>query len=188
MALATGGWLYRGRGIENGPVLYIVAEGATGFKDRIEAFRVKKLAGDNARPPFYLLATRLDLVDEVDQLVADIAAQFPNTSWKLIVIDTLNRTLVGSESKDEDMAAYIKAADQLRERFGGAVILIHHCGVDGSRPRGHTSLTAATDAQLAVKRNGDGVIIVTLEWMKDGPEGLELASRLVPVGIGDDTR
>ena len=40
---------------------------------------------------------------------------------------------------DEDMAAYIQAADRLREKFACTVIIIHHCGINGDRPRGHTS-------------------------------------------------
>ena len=52
-----------------------------------------------------------------------------------IVIDTVNRSLAGSESDDRDMGAYIKAADYLRDAFGCLVLLVHHCGVDASRPR-----------------------------------------------------
>jgi len=26
--------------------------------------------------------------------------------------------------------------------------VIHHCGINGDRPRGHTSLTGAADAQI----------------------------------------
>ena len=33
------------------------------------------------------------------------------------------------------MGAYIKAADYLRDAFGCLVLLVHHCGVDASRPR-----------------------------------------------------
>jgi hypothetical protein len=66
----------------------------------------------------------------------------------LIVLDTLNRSLAGSESSDEDMGNYIKAADQLREMFKCAVIIIHHCGLAEERPRGHTSLIGADDAQV----------------------------------------
>ena len=72
-----------------------------------------------------------------------------------VVLDTLNRSLPGSESSDQDMAAYIKAADAVREAFNCAVIVVHHCGIDTSRPRGHTSLTGAVDAQLAVKRDAE---------------------------------
>ena len=76
------------------------------------------------------------------------------------------------------MTAYIRAADAIREAFGCAVIIVHHCGIDGTRPRGHTSLTGAVDAQLAVKRDGAGNIEVKVEWMKDGPEGDTIWSRL----------
>jgi hypothetical protein len=103
-----------------------------------------------------------------------------------VAIDTLNRTLRGSESSDEDMTAYITAADAIREAFGCAVIIVHHCGVDQTRPRGHTSLAGAVDAQIAIKRDGAGNIIATVEWMKDGPEGDTLASCLTPVEVGTD--
>ena len=102
------------------------------------------------------------------------------------MVDTLNRSLNGSESRDEDMSRYIQAADAVREAFRCAVILVHHCGVESSRPRGHTSLTGAADAQIAVKRDHTGTICTTLEWMKDGPEGVEVYSRLEPVEVGAD--
>jgi hypothetical protein len=30
----------------------------------------------------------------------------------------------------------------IRNAFGCAVIVVHHCGIDATRPRGHTSLAA----------------------------------------------
>jgi hypothetical protein len=66
------------------------------------------------------------------------------------------------------------------------VIIVHHCGIEGTRPRGHTSLTGAVDAQLAVKRDGAGNVVATVEWMKDGPEGETIVSRLEPVEVGTD--
>jgi hypothetical protein len=103
------------------------------------------------------------------------------------VIDTLNRSLAGSENSDQDMAAYIRAADVVREAFECTVAIIHHCGVDSTRPRGHTSLTAAVDAQLAVKRDDEGVIRVEVEWLKDGEEGTKIASGLEKVELGTDS-
>ena len=38
-----------------------------------------------------------------------------------IVLDTLNRSLGGSESDDRDMSAYVAAADVLRDKFKCAV-------------------------------------------------------------------
>ena len=66
------------------------------------------------------------------------------------------------------------------------MIIIHHCGVDGSRPRGHTSLTGAADAQHAVARDPADNIMITVEWMKDGPEGDVIVSRLEQVQVGID--
>jgi hypothetical protein len=103
-----------------------------------------------------------------------------------VVIDTLNRSLSGSESSDEAMGKYIKAADTIRETFECAVVIVHHCGIAGDRPRGHTSLTGAADAQLAVKRDEADNIVVSLEHMKDGPEGDTIASRLVSIDVGTD--
>jgi hypothetical protein len=133
-----------------------------------------------------LVTDRTNLVEDHAALVADIQRQIGQSVPVLLVIDTLNRSLAGSESKDEDMASYIRAADAIRERFDCAIVVVHHCGVDGTRPRGHTSLTGATDAQLAVVRE-NGNIVVTVEWMKDGPEGDQIVSRLEQVDLGTDT-
>jgi hypothetical protein len=176
---------YRGKRVEQGTVVYVAAEGELGIKARVEAFRKKRMNGED--PPFYLLTTRLDLVAEIDELIVDIRAQLlPADRCSAIVLDTLNRTIHGSESRDEDMGAYRAAADRLREEFHCAAIIIHHCGVNGDRPRGHTSLTGAADAQIATKRDAEKNILATVEYVKDGAEGLTIASRLEAVMVGTD--
>ena len=103
------------------------------------------------------------------------------------MIDTLNRSLAGSESDDRDMAAYVHAADAIRDAFTCAVVIVHHCGHEGTRPRGHSSLIGAVDAQISVKRDAADNIVATVELMKDGPQGDEIVSRLEPVEVGTDT-
>jgi hypothetical protein len=179
------GWEYRGCRVQPAPIVYIACEGEAGLAARKEAFQQAKIAEDGADPPFYLLPTRLDLVSDIDELIADIDGQLSGEKCAALVIDTLNRSLVGSESRDEDMAAYIQAADRLREKFGCAVVIIHHCGINGERPRGHTSLTGAADAQISVKRV-NGVILTEVEWMKDGEEGQKTVSRLEVITVGTD--
>jgi hypothetical protein len=83
------------------------------------------------------------------------------------------------------MAAYISAADAIREEFGCAVIIVHHCGTDDSRPRGHSSLGAAVDVQLAVSREG-ACAQMTIEWMKEGAEGNKITALLEVVEVGVD--
>ncbi len=182
------GWPYRDRKVKQGTVVYLVLEGEHGIGARVEAFRQRHLAEQAGPIPMYLVPTRLDLIEECGTLINEIRAQTADEPPVLIVVDTLNRSLNGSESRDEDMSAYIKAADVVRETFKCAVALVHHCGIEATRPRGHTSLTGAADAQIAVKRDHAGTICTTLEWMKDGPEGVEVYSKLEPaeVGVDDD--
>jgi len=177
---------YRGRRVHQGTVVYVASEGERGLSARIEAFRQAKLSPEDDDPPFYLLSSRLHLAKDVDQLIADIRVTLGDDSCVLIVIDTLNKTIGGSESDDRDMTAYIDAADKLRQAFSAAVAVIHHCGINETRPRGHTSLTGAVDAQHAVKKEVPGQVVTTAEFMKDGPEGETTVSRLLPINVGID--
>ena len=84
------------------------------------------------------------------------------------------------------MAKYLAAADFVADQLGCAVVIVHHCGIDATRPRGHTSLTGSVESQLAVKRGEGGEVIVTVEYAKDFAEGTEICSRLEPVTVGTD--
>lgn len=84
------------------------------------------------------------------------------------------------------MAAYIQAADAVKDAFSCSVIIVHHSGYDASHPRGHSSLTGAVDAQLSVKRGVANNIVVEVEFMRDGPEGERVISRLEQVEVGTD--
>jgi RecA-family ATPase len=159
------GWKYRGRKVQQGTVVYLALEGGAGFARRVEAWRQHHLADHHQPVPFHLLDVPVDLIADHKALIEDIGAQIIAMP-AIVVIDTLNRSLNGSENKPEDMARYIRAADSIRSAFGCLVIIIHHCGVIGSRPRGHTSLTGADDAQIAVYRDKDGNITVEVEHMK----------------------
>jgi hypothetical protein len=178
------GWDYRGHKVQQTTVVYVALEGRHGFPARIEAFRQRH---NVAEAPFYLLLTALDLSKQVDALIASIDAQLcDGPKPGVIFIDTLNRSLVGSESKDEDMAKYLAAAGKLEEKFGCLVVIVHHSGIDASRPRGHTSLSGAVESQLKVERTPTGEIVVTVELAKDFEEGTEIVSRLERVELGID--
>jgi hypothetical protein len=178
------GWPYRDRKVRQGAVVYCALEGCSAFKNRIEAFRLSRIQENAGGVQFHLMAEPLSLVVDHAALIAAIREQSPNPA--AVVIDTLNRSLAGSESSDEDMAAYIKAADAIRDAFNCAVVIVHHCGHEGTRPRGHSSLIGALDAQIAVTRDAVDKIIATVELMKDGSQGESFASRLEIVDLGTD--
>jgi AAA domain len=178
------GWEYRERKVRQGAVVYCALEGCSAFKNRIEAFRRGRLSELASGVPFHLMASPLSLVVDHAALIASIRDQCPNPA--VVAIDTLNRSMPGSESSDEDMAAYIKAADAIRDAFNCAVVIVHHCGHEGTRPRGHSSLMGALDAQIAVTRDAADTITATVELMKDGPQGESFSSRLKKVELGTD--
>lgn len=181
------GWEYRGRRVQPGPVVYVALEGQEGMNDRAEAFRRHHGLPPRSAAKFHLIADAMELVADHTALVADIRAKLgDNHQPAAVVIDTVNRSFRGSESSDEDMTAYVQAADAVWKTFKCAVPLVHHCGHEGSRYRGHSSLGGALHAQIAVKRDADDKIIVTVEHMKDGPDGATVASRLEVVDVGTD--
>jgi AAA domain len=179
------GWKYRKKRVQQGTVVYFALEGGGGFAARVEAWRRRHLADHHDPVPFHLLDVPIDLVADRDALIEAIREQVPEPP-AAVVIDTLNRALLGDENKSDDMAKFIRAADAIRIAFGCVVIIIHHCGVARTRPRGHTSLAGADDAQIAVERNDDGVIAAKVEHMKDAEAGAILASKLERVELGND--
>jgi hypothetical protein len=178
------GWKYRGRRVEKGPVAYLAFEGGDGFYNRAEAFRRTHQINDEVW--FYLLASNAKLVRDHKALIESMSGQIDRPPT-CVVLDTLNRSIDGSESKDSDMGAYLAAAEVICDAFDCVVIIVHHCGVDGTRPRGHTSLTGAAAAQLSVIRDKpSGQITVEVEAMKDGAEGARFVSSLKAVEVGID--
>lgn len=181
------GWFFQARRVEPGSIVYCALEGQKGFEARKVAFELQHLDGHEGDVPFYLMPASLSLVSEVTDFIAAIRAQMPEGEVPAVVaLDTLNRSFAGSESDDAAMTAYVRAADAIRDAFGCLVVIVHHSGLDGSRPRGHTSLPGAVDAQLAVKKLGNGLLSCTVELMKDGPDGETITCRLESVEVGTD--
>jgi hypothetical protein len=179
------GWEYRDRRVRQGSVVYCAFEGGHGYKKRIEGLRRHYRIADDASVPLYVMPGQANLISDHRLLISDIRDQLGATSPAVVVLDTLNKSLVGSESKDADMGNYVRAAEAIRDAFGCVVIIVHHCGLDETRPRGHTSLPGAVDAQLAVVREGMAVTI-TVEFMRDGPEDTVVTSVFESIEVGED--
>ena len=179
------GWAYRGRRTKEGTVIYFAAEGASGFRARVEAFRREKLV-EADRPPFYMIDATISLIKDHSELVRSIRVGLSEGEPAVVVLDTLNRTFDGSESSDEAMTAYVNAAHAIKTAFGCAVIIVHHSGHNTERMRGHTALLGAADASISVKHDASNNIVMAVEKMKDGTTGDEFVSRLKSVNVGVD--
>jgi RecA-family ATPase len=141
------GWDYRDRLVQQGAVVYCAFEGGKGLSKRKAAFCKFHGIAAAKSVPFYLQDARLALAKHAQDLIEAIRAD--GISPALIVLDTLNRSMTGSESSDADMGAYLAAADLLRETFDCFVMIVHHSGWDASHVRGHTSLPAGVDLEIA---------------------------------------
>ena len=111
------GWEYRDRYVRQGAVVYCAFEGAHGYKKRIEALRRHYNIAADADVPLYVMPGQANLIAEHRVLIADIAEQLGEVIPCAVVLDTLNKSLVGSENKDVDMGAYVRAAEAIRDRF-----------------------------------------------------------------------
>jgi AAA domain len=178
------GWEFHGRAVHQGTVVYCAFEGGHGFRKRKEALRREHKVGEEEEVPLYIMPGMANLINDHRALVEDLRYQLGEVTPVAVVLDTLNKSLVGSESKDVDMSNYIRAAEVIRDAFQCVVVIVHHCGLDETRPRGHSSLPGAVDAQIAVTRQ-DMTVTAEVEFMRDGPEGTIVAGRakIVPVGF-----
>jgi hypothetical protein len=82
------------------------------------------------------------------------------TAPAAVVIDTLNRSIAGSESDDRDMALYIQAADAIRDIFNCAVIIVPHCSIDATRRAGIYPLPA-----LPMHNSPSSAMRQTISWL-----------------------
>lgn len=165
-------------------VLYCALEGEGGIAGRVAAYREKH--GTTAANIRYLVEP-FSLLEDKDLIALAKAIKANGQSADVVVLDTLNRAAPGADENDsKDMGQIIAAANQLQGLIGGLVVLVHHTGKDATKGlRGHSSLHAAVDAAIEVRRDGD-----RREWLiaksKDGEDGALHPFKLDVVELGTD--
>ena len=151
------GRTWRGRIVDQGAVVYLSLEGAQGVQNRMNAFALHHNCGPLpfvAMPkPVNLLNNDAD-IEAVIWLVQYVAAK-TGLPVRMIIIDTLSRAMAGgNENSSEDMTALIGNCDKIRAATDAHVCIVHHSGKDEARgARGHSSLRAATDTEIEIKRD-----------------------------------
>ena len=164
-------------------MLYIAAEGGAGFQARQAAYEeFHGLSLDGV--PFFLAREAVDLLGRVDTMRVIETAQTLGQP-ALVVLDTLNRVMPGGdENSPEDMGKAIKAATTIAEKTSAFVLIVHHSGKDEQRgPRGHSSLRAAVDTEIEVKKDG-AQRQLRITKQRDGQDDLAYAFTLEVVDIG----
>ena len=180
-ASSATGRAWQGRKTEQRRALYIAAEGAFGFKGRVDAWETgwhTTIAdGDLEILPRPVNLTRI-------MEVAELCALIQWNGYGFVVLDSLARCMVGAdENSAKDCGQVVDALHRLREctpNGRGVVLGVHHTGKDGKTFRGSSVFEAGADTVYAVNTDG-GVIILDREKRKDGPKDDRHELKLDPI-------
>lgn len=162
------------------PVIYIAAEGAGGYDDRVKAWKAAYNKGSGS---LYFAHEELPIVtaESVDDFIASVQ-QFLDSvqrlSPQLVVIDTLARCFGdGNENDPGDMNRFVNGAARIQRALNTAVLIVHHTGWNGGRGRGHTSLPGALDCNVELS-DADGYLTIKNVKNKYGPKADDTHVRL----------
>lgn len=178
---------WRGLKARAGRVAYIVAEGASGFAARIQAYG-QHHGVDMSRLPIYALGAAPNLMDKTDTGEL-IKALKDLGELDLIVVDTMAQVTPGAdENSGQDMGRALAHCKAIHRATGAMVLLVAHSGKDASRGlRGWSGIKGALDVEILVERNGQARQAVVTK-MKDGTgEGAAHLFTLQTVNVGTET-
>lgn len=175
---------WRGLRTKQARVVYICAEGAGGFRNRVKAYQrqhgCKLSMGIIEVAPNFLL--KEDVLDVARAIKAWGGAD-------LIVVDTWAQVLPGAnENSGEDIGRALGHCKGLKRALGATVMLVHHSGKDETKgARGWSGLKAAADAEIEITRDGENRAM-TITKLKDGADGrvFGFALQVIPVDLDED--
>ena len=168
-SVATGiSW--QGRGTQQCRTLYVVAEGAFGFKVRVDAWEIgwqTKISDEWLN----ILPIPVNLTNHSD--VNNLSAFIDWGAYSFVILDTLARCMVGADGNSaKDGGIVVDAMTRLLARTPGGrgVILgVHHAGKDGKTMRGSSAFESGVDTVYFTSRD-EQVVSMTRTKRKDGPE------------------
>lgn len=174
---------WRGHKVKQGRVVYVAAEGAAGFRNRLRAYRHQHgLRAIGVE----VIANAPNLLEKADAL--DVSrAILQRGKADLVIIDTLAQSMPGgNENSGEDMGRLLAHCRGIHRATGAMVLLVHHSGKDAAKgARGWSGLRAACDVELEVVRADDDRVL-TVTKQKDGEDGAEFGFRLETVLLDFD--
>ena len=158
--------------VVQGSVAYVATEGNLAI--RLQAYLAHHDIPPTALANFRVLASAINLLNfsggDVDALIdALLVLRDELGGLALVIIDTLNRAMPGgNENASEDMGAMVAAAARIKDALGCFVLYVHHCGKEEGRgPRGHSSLKAATEAEINIEQEGGGIRVIHATKVRD---------------------
>jgi hypothetical protein len=176
------------RDTKSGAVLYIAAEGVGGLGKRIKAWRAVNEINETG--PFYVLPMAVKLLDLPDlekllRTIDNFGVQF-----RLVVIDTVARTLASTGADENDATAMGQFGEMcgiIQRHIKGAVLAVHHSGKDAARGmRGSSSLQGLSDTVLGLSA-ADGLLTLKMEKQKDAEPIADTSYEMTPIALLEDS-
>ena len=187
----AGGTSIDGRAVQQCPVIYVAAEGQSGLRGRVVAFRKHhNIEGDL---PFAMVPCAVNLLDpnaDLPRLIETIksASERFGRDPGFCVVDTLAATFGGGDENTNAMVAYVNNLAKLRDAFNMTVVAVHHRPKDhlNDTLRGHGSLTGAMDTIIRVEAGEPRGATITKQ--KDAEIGAPIFFGLesVPLGLDEE--
>lgn len=178
MSIAVGlDW--HGRQVKKGECVYVYAEGATGLQHRVKAWKFAHKAQGRFGVLFLPRRVIMNEIGEPESLAYSILTHTEEP--RIVIIDTLARNMAGDENSTEQMSAFVRGCDYVREETGATIVVVHHTGhsFDG-RGRGSSVLPAAADTMMQLSRDADRIQL-ECKFQKDAPEFPPLTLQAIPI-------
>jgi RecA/RadA recombinase len=183
--IATGTPFF-GHEVRRGPVVYVAGEGQRGIRRRLRAWEI--VSGETLEnAPLYVSGgptalTDAKMVQDTIDAIDEACGEGPPA---LLVVDTLARNIGGDEQSTVDTGLMFRHSDEMRERWGCAVLYVHHSGHGAKdRGRGSSNIRASMDIELQATKDADDVMRLTSTKTKDATPMQPMAFTLHQVDLG----
>jgi hypothetical protein len=180
---------WQGRRVHGGPVLYLVAEGASGMSLRVRAW--EDAHGPMGDGVIFLPCPVQSADPRAWRALVEVASEL---SPVLVIIDTQARVTVGLDESGSDMGVYVEAVRQLRVATSACVLTVHHIGRRGNDARGSSMIDGAQGTEIRLERldeAGKRTVVLHMDKQKDQADGagseVRLALEQWSVGLDPDT-
>lgn len=186
VAAVARGIPWRGRKTKQGWVVYICAEGAYFFRNRIKAYALHNNITEPDQLPIQVIDAQPDIMDKQDMLALIKAIESIGEPIACVVLDTYAACMMGDENSSTDVGKVLANLKLMQSTLDTVVILVHHSGKDaGKGARGWSGLRSAVDFEFQVVREGNVHALVTTK-QKDGKDDDEFGFTLTSVELGRD--
>lgn len=171
LSIASGKEEWFGQKIKRSRVLYICGEGVNSFRKRATVWCQEKGVSSSDLDGWFMWTKVATSIDDNIQLQKTIdSIDSYGFRPELIVVDTMNKAMVGDENSTKDATRFIVNCTYLENMYNALVVLVHHTGLAQDaqdRARGNSAFRGALDVQDMVKCEDD---VISISQVKNKDE------------------